>query len=180
MDCWEHTIAKPSNQLLEYLTFSGKAKANTLKTLAIIDKYGYFRYVKTGIHGRINDRDAWTSCAIFLNRGQYLTPEEKIAADGGFTGIGPTLISYDVCDTEEKRIYNAAFTEVRKGVECAFNRIQRWFPITGVNKAYWNYDHRLLSLAINASTRLHNWLMRTRGLEYNAENNPYNHYRDMY
>ena len=70
----------------------------------------FFRYVKTGIHGRINDRDAWTSCDLYLNRGKYLGRNETICADGGFVGHGPNLTSFDRIDEDYKRIYNAAFT----------------------------------------------------------------------
>jgi hypothetical protein len=133
----------------------------------------------------------WLSSGDFLNKMEFdykLSKSsiqedlyhETICADGGFVGHGPNLTSFDRIDEDYKRIYNAAFTEYRKGVECAFGRVQRWFPITGVNKTYWTHKHELLVLAVTASMKLHNWMMRNRHLEYNAENNPYNYYRDMY
>ena len=80
-------------------------------------------------------------------------------------------------DSEEKIEYNLAFKEVRVGIENAFGRVQMWFPIFGAQQRYWKYDIELLELAIEASMKLHNWIIRQRGLSYNAENNPNNFYR---
>ena len=92
----------------------------------------------------------------------------------------PHVISYDNLDDEAKRLFNLVFTEVRKDVETAFRRIKAWFPILGRNKQYWHYDEELLHLTVEASVKLHNWMMRKRELSYAAEVNPVNHYRDYY
>ena len=100
-----------------------------------------------------------------MNAGAYFSPGEKVASDGGFRGDGPTLISYDVLDTEEKQLFNLAFKEVRVGIENAFGRVQRWFPILGQATKYWPYDEELLNLSVGAATKLHNWMMRHRGIK---------------
>lgn len=180
LDVTEHEICKPKDKDKEQDTFSGKAKANTMKTLAVIDKYGYFIYVDYLAMGRRNDRDQWTSCDLYMNCGDYLSPGEKIASDGGFRGDGPQLISYDILDTQEKIDFNLAFKEVRVGVENAFGRVQMWFPILGVEKKFWTYDLELLELAVGAATKLHNWMLRNRGLSYNAQDHARNHYTEFY
>lgn len=89
-------------------------------------------------------------------------------------------ISYDILDTAAKEEFNPAFKEVRVHVENAFGRVQMWFPLLGVEKAYWTYDEELLSLSIGAATKLHNWMLRRRGLDYNPENSNRNHYRHLW
>ena len=115
-----------------------------------------------------------------MEAGLYFSPGERVAADGGFLGDGPNLASFNNTNNENKALYNAAFTEVRKGIESAFGRVQMWFPILGLQKTYWNYDDELLELATGAATKLHNWMLRTRGVSYNAENNPRNFHRNLY
>jgi hypothetical protein len=66
------------------------------------------------------------------------------------------------------------------GVENAFGRVQMWFPILGVNRSYWNHDEEMLRLSVDAACKLHNWILRNRGLQYDAAANPQNHYRDLY
>ena len=180
LDVTEWEISKPKNSDHERETFSGKAKTNTKKTLAVIDKHGYFIFVDILVNGRRNDRDQFTSCDLYMLAGNYFSQSERLASDGGFRGDGPLLISYDNLDTPEKILFNLAFKEVRVGVENAFGRIQNWFPILGRNKRYWHYDEDLLELAVGAATKLHNWMLRNRGLQYEAQANPRNHYRDLY
>ena len=178
IDGSEHTITKSSNNDIETRTFSGKKNSNTRMTLAVMDKHGLFIYVRTGIDGARNDREAFTACDLYLEKGRYFSAGELIAADGGFEGNGPLLISYIKPDTPEKVSFNLAFKEVRMGIETAFGRVQAWFPILGNNKKTWNYDAELLELSVGASTKLHNWMLRNRGLDYNAELNPSNFYRN--
>ena len=66
------------------------------------------------------------------------------------------------------------------GVENAFGRVQRWFPILGVQRSYWNNDIELLELATEAAMKLHNFMLRSRGISYNAEEDPHNYYRHLY
>ena len=72
------------------------------------------------------------------------------------------------------------FKEVTLGIESAFGRVQMWFPILGNEKSFWTFDEETLELAVGAATKLHNFMLRSRGLAYNAETNPRNHYRRMY
>ena len=90
------------------------------------------------------------------------------------------LYSYDNLDSHEKVLFNLAFKEVRVGVENAFGRVQKWFPILGLQKSYWNYDLELLELAVGAAMKLHNWMLRKRGIRYNAQEDPQNHMRELY
>lgn len=83
-------------------------------------------------------------------------------------------------DAEYKKTFNLAFKEVRIGVENAFGRVQMWFPILGVQRSYWNYDLELLELSTDAAMKLHNFMLRQRGVVYNAEDDPHNHFRFLY
>jgi hypothetical protein len=74
MDCTEHFISKSADPAKERATFSGKAGTNTKKTLAVIDKHG---------------REQWASSDLYMNAGDYFSPGETVAADGGFKGDGP-------------------------------------------------------------------------------------------
>ena len=91
-------------------------KYNTMKTLAVINKHGYFIYYDLLAKDRRNDRDQWTS----------------------------------------------------------------WFPIFGAQQRYWHYDMELLELSIEAAMRLHNWMLRKRGLSYDAQASNRNHLRYHY
>lgn len=115
-----------------------------------------------------------------MNSGEFFSENEKLAADGGFQGDGPLLISYSKVDDRDKALYNVAFKEVRVGIENAFGRVQMWFPILGRAKQYWPYDEEMLELAVGAATKLHNWMIRNRKLSYNAADSTRNFHRDMY
>lgn len=179
-DCTEWYLKKSQDEDLEHMTFSGKAGTNTMKTLAVINKYGLYTFKTYLMVGRPNDREQFTSCPLYMEAGRYFSPGEKLACDGGFRGDGPHLMSYDQLDTESKKTFNLAFKEVRIGVENSFGRVQMWFPILGLQRSYWNFDVESLELATDAAMKLHNFLIRSRGLNYNAEDNPQNHHRHLY
>jgi hypothetical protein len=179
-DVTEWTIRKSKVAYIENHTFSGKAKENTMKTLAVINKYGYFIWIDQLVFGRRNDRDQYTSTDLYMNGGKYFSQGEKLASDGGFKGDGNLIISYDNLDSEDKKTYNLAFKEVRVGVENAFGRVQMWFPIFGHASRYWVYDLETLELATRVAMKLHNWLLRHRDIDYNAENSPRNFYRHLW
>lgn len=111
------------------------------KTLAVIDKYGYFIWVDPLAQGRRNDREQWTSGALYR---EFFSHEQKVASDGGFRGDGPQVVSFDNLDNEDKALFYLAFKGVRVGVENAFGRVQMWFPILGVSLQYWRYDDEML------------------------------------
>jgi hypothetical protein len=180
MDCTEWYIRKSKNLEHEHNTFSGKAGTNTKKTLAVIDRFGVFRFVSLLMDGRQNDREQYTASDLYVSAGRYFSFGEKLASDGGFRGDGNLVISYDNLDTVEKEIFNLAFKEVRVGVENAFGRVQMWFPILGAASQYWRHDEELLELAVGAACKLHNWMLRIRGLQYDALQSPRNHYREFY
>lgn len=116
-----------------------------------------------------------------MEPGKYFSFGERVAADGAFQGDGPQLVSFsNVGGAEDRALYNVAFKEVRMGIENAFGRVQMWFPLLGINLSYWKYDDELLTLAVSASIKLHNWMMRNRNLAYNAEDSTRNFHRDLY
>lgn len=51
IDASEHPIEKYKNEGEEQSTYSGKQQCNTIKTLAVIDQRGRFRFVLTGTSG---------------------------------------------------------------------------------------------------------------------------------
>lgn len=75
--------------------------------------------------------------ALYLKRGDYFGPEEWVASDGGFRGDGPVGYSYDGRDlnTEERKLYNCAFKEMRIQVENAFQRLKAWFACLSKRKS---------------------------------------------
>ena len=179
-DVTEWTIRRSKIASIENITYSGKAKENTMKTLAVINKFGYFIWVDPLVFGRRNDRDQYTSTDLYMNCGKYFNRGEKLASDGGFKGDGNLIISYDNLDSEDKKTFNLAFKEVRVGVENAFGRVQMWFPIFGHASRYWMHDIETLDLATRVAMKLHNWLLRHRDVDYNAENSPRNFYRELW
>ena len=110
----------------------------------------------------------------------FFSENQCVAADGGFEGDGPVIYSFDNPNTEERVLYNLAFKEVRMSVENAFGRVQMWFPILGVQRKYWNYDEEMLCLAVEACCKLHNWIIRSRGLRYDPISDPRNHWNEIY
>ena len=55
-----------------------------------------------------------------------------------------------------------------------------WFSILGTEKAHWTYDEEMLLLSVGAATKLHNWMLRHRGLAYNDQDYPRNTYSNVY
>jgi DDE superfamily endonuclease len=81
-DCTEWEIAKPGESNLEDKTYSGKAKTNTYKTLAVIDKHGKFIYISRLMEGHCNDRNQWVQSDLYMECGAFFTGNEKLASDG--------------------------------------------------------------------------------------------------
>lgn len=179
MDIREHEVEKPKNKIKERKTWSGKKKKNTWRNLSIMDWTGRFIYVHVGLAK--NDRDMWTSTPLYLQEGLFFSPGEYVMNDGGFEGDGPCKSSYPNPGADiDKKLFNVAFKEVRQGIETAYSRTCRWFPILGNNKQKWNYSDTVLQLAVHAASRLHNFIMNTENLSYDALSNPENWYRDYY
>jgi hypothetical protein len=168
LDCTEHVVSRSNMDAKKSQDrFSGKLNKPSLKTISVINRAGYFRFVQTGFDGHRNDRDIFTSSALYLQRGKFFSTGELLASDGGFIGDGPVFYSHNRTNNDiDKEMYNIAFGHYRQTIETAYGRIQRWFPILGIRKKYWNYNDDLLTLAVYASVRLHNWLLRIRKLDY--------------
>ena len=77
-------INKKQKTEKEYQTFSGKARLNTMKTLAVIDRHGKFIWIGKAIDGRTADRSCWTQSDLYMDAGDYFSPGERLASDGGF------------------------------------------------------------------------------------------------
>lgn len=178
VDAWETPIMKPKMRSLESVTYSGKQRTNTLKTFAVMDRTGYFRFLHAGTPGAINDRDQFTSTVLYLNKQEFFGENQFIVGDGIYRGDGPILTSNNVTQLREEsldpaaRTFNLCFTDFRKGVENAFGRVQNWFPLLGNKLHKWNYEHYTLILAIHAAARLHNWMLYVRGLDYDPSMDP--------
>lgn len=174
IDVTEHSINKPSLPGRERQTYSGKHRHNSLKTFAVIDPSGMFRYVVTDVPGKISDRELYTRSALYLNSGQYFSEGEWVAADGGFRGDGAIGYGFDGRDlnTEERRMYNLAFKELRQQVENAFCRLKMWFGCLGKHKSQWDCSEDMFILVVQATVRLHNWMLRIRTLNYSPLTNP--------
>ena len=115
---------------------------------------------------------------MFTNKREYFSNEEEFfVADGIYRGYGNVKVSYTASELNNdphgtRENYNNAFTDYRKGVENAFGRVQMWFAILGNNKSKWDYNRHTLTLAVHASTRLHNWMLHERGLNYDPTTDP--------
>ena len=165
----------------ENISNLGKQSCNTIKTLSVVDRNGRFRFVHTGTHGGVNDRDQFTSSCLYTSQADYFTDEQFVVADGIYRGDGKTMVSYTAIELKRdpdgsRANFNTSFTEFRKGVENSFGRVQMWFPILGNSKAKWNYDPVLLGYAVHACTRLHNWMMHERNLNYDPTTDPKYHF----
>ncbi len=170
MDCSEHIVQRPVDKFREQNRYSGKAKAHTLKTMAVIDNLGYFTYVVTGIEGTVSDREILTQSPLYMDRGEYFSEGEWMGTDGAFQGDGPVVYSYkDMQGDYYKQLFNSAFKERRMTIENAFGRVQSWFPILGNAKAKFDCDDDLMYLSVHASVRLHNWLLHNRNCNYNVD-----------
>lgn len=177
IDAWETPIMKPKIKNLESTTYSGKQRTNTLKTLAVIDRDGRFRFLHAGTPGGINDRDQFTHSLLYLNKQEFFDDNQFIVGDGIYRGDGPILTSYNASQLRDAtdpctRTFNVCFTDFRKGVENAFGRVQNWFPLLGNKINKWCYEHYTLVLAIHAAARLHNWMLHIRGLNYDPTMDP--------
>jgi hypothetical protein len=176
-DATEQPVRKSKNKSVERATYSGKQGCNTYKSFAIIDRSGRFRYVVAGDYGGMNDRDQFTSTELYRNKQQYFDGNQFICCDGIYRGDGPVLVSYNANQLADdmdgsKADFNLSYTEYRKGVENAFGRVQKWFPLFGNQKYEWDYDRHLYILAFQASCRLHNWMLHIRDLDYDPTTDP--------
>lgn len=90
------------------------------------------------------------------------------------------IVVFQINNREAINKFNLAFPKMRKGDENAFGRVQMWFPLLRNKNAEWSYDDDLLATATLASTRLHNYMLRNRGFDYNPADNPVNLFREHF
>lgn len=177
VDACEFPIDKSKNKEIERITYSGKARTNTKKLMGVIDMWGYFRFIVTDTNGSVNDREQFIGSLLCTKRCDYFSEGEYVIGDGIYRGDGPIKVAYDSSELSNdpdktKSIFNSAFTEVRKKVECAFNRIKMWFPCIGNKTERWNHSTELLNLVLHAVCRLHNWKLQIRNLNYSPQSDP--------
>ena len=111
------------------LFYSGYKHMHSQNYLVCVDYLGMVRYISKPYEGRPNDRACYNECDLSVRQAEFLSGEEKILADGGFTG-GPGLLvplhqeTYDQPLDERAREgmmnYNQEFTANRLIVEDVF------------------------------------------------------------
>ena len=87
IDCSEVEIQKPSDPVLQTLTFSNYKKCNTFKYEISMTPDGFINHISSGVGGRTSD------CKI-VEQGGFLSKLPNICAvmaDRGFKGIAPLL-----------------------------------------------------------------------------------------
>jgi len=144
-----------------------RKKNNSYNLLSVMDHSGHciFAHLCLGA----NDRDVYTSSPLYLHEGDYFSGEEFVAADGAFKGDGRFRCSCKNPGNDEvKKLFNLTWSEVRTGVENSYSRFAAWFPLLGNNKRKLNYSEHMLILAVQAAVQLHNFIMNTENLSYDA------------
>ena len=68
----------------ENISNLGKQSCNTIKTLSVVDRNGRFRFVHTGTHGGVNDRDQFTSSCLYTSQADYFTDEQFVVDPIGY------------------------------------------------------------------------------------------------
>ncbi|KAJ8667607.1 hypothetical protein QAD02_009270 [Eretmocerus hayati] len=88
IDAFEIQIQKPSNPILQVLTWSEYKKCNTIKYIIAITPDGFIVFISKGYGGRISDIKLFEACGII-----DILPEGcACMADRGFKGIEGPLI----------------------------------------------------------------------------------------
>ena len=173
LDVMESFIRRPMDAEVQHSTISCKYKRCTRKTLVVIDKDGLFTFVSHGGGGRTSDRELFTTSPLYMQRNDYFSLNEWVGGDGIFRGDGNVRTSFNNITADGVlALYNLVFREGRMPVENALGRTQANFAVLGAQRKYFTGNSELLSLAVHAATRLHNWLLRNRQLVYNAHLHP--------
>ena len=87
IDCLEIEIEKPSDPILQTLTWSQYKKCNTIKYLISSTPDGYINFISKGYGGRISDVKITEECGYL----DVLPNHCAVMADRGFKGVAPLL-----------------------------------------------------------------------------------------
>jgi hypothetical protein len=178
-DVKEIAIDKPKDLVKERRSFNGKKKINSFHLFTVMDHSGRFIFARVSLGG--NDRECYMGSPLYLQEGKYFSDGQFVAADGGFEGEGRFCCSYKNPGNDvHKRVFNLAWREVRMGVENSYCRLCQWFPLLGNNKKRLNYSENIIFLAVQASVRLHNYIMNTEKLSYAAYESCELHYSNYF
>ncbi|KAJ6252010.1 hypothetical protein M0813_14557 [Anaeramoeba flamelloides] len=154
LDITEHKRNRCTS--FERLLYSGKQKAHTIKSIAVVDIDGLFLYFKTGYKGHLNDENVWN----LDNLQQKLGPNNLLLTDGGFYGplvtkpIRKPWINKD--QFNDAKNYNTLHSRSRAVVECAFSVLKAWKIATHSN--FLTPGNHIL--AIDTCAKLCNWTRR--------------------
>lgn len=86
-DCFEVEIEKPSNPLVQALTWSQYKKGNTLKYLVSATPDGYINFISSGFGGRATDQVTVENSGVL----DHLRPGLTVMADRGFKNVAAAL-----------------------------------------------------------------------------------------
>jgi hypothetical protein len=81
-----------------------------------------------------------------LQEGDYFSPDEFVASDGGFDGDGKVKCLYkNPVNDPNKIMFNLGWHEVHTGVENSSQIVGAWFPLLGNNRRKLPYSEKFLS-----------------------------------
>lgn len=149
--------------------YSGYKHRHTQNYLIIVDAYGFILYLDGPFPGSVVDITACRITDLFLNINNYLSPGERILADGGFEGLPRIITQFDktklnapgVTLDERKRMkkFNLYFGNMRSRVEHKIHRTKA--RATSLTQRYTR-DKKRQFKAIKSSCILNNWVLRQR------------------
>ena len=134
IDAFEIQIEKPSDPLIQALTWSDYKKANTIKYLISITPDGLVNFVSEGFGGRISDLELVLASG-FLDK---LKQGMRVMADRGFKHIESLLISkgcelvrppsveQDEILSEDTTILAKQIASLRSHIERAIRRVREY------------------------------------------------------
>lgn len=132
IDCFEIEIEKPSNPIIQALTWSQYKNANTLKYLIATTPDGFVNFVSAGFGGRVSDAN------IVENSGflDVLPPNCTVLADRGFKYVDallsrnqnnllrPPSLAKDQKLTKQDAIKSKVIASLRIHVERVIRRVR--------------------------------------------------------
>jgi hypothetical protein len=124
-------IDRPSSREEEQSYYSGYKGGHTQNYIVYINNLGFVLRVDGPFPGSMSDRGCVQLTDIHKSPSSYLSPGEKILADGGFCGEGEYIVPFNlVVVNKETTIrnalidYNSAIADCRSLIERVFARIK--------------------------------------------------------
>ena len=126
IDGMEHQIFSCSQKGIGSSTFSGKKGYNTFTMLIAVNKEGTIWFISNSYPGSDNDINLSNFKENHLC--DYLTSEEKIAADQGFRNLENLSIYTHIQKPKNSREkeFNSQFKHYRCTVENAIGQLRKW------------------------------------------------------